>query len=167
MEDHQATQREACVDGLSDCGFLKFFQTSGLKAQNELLQYLIGLWDVGREIFIIGDQELELEVAEIYFIIGLSRRGERVQLFGAYTGGEITNTLIRRHYPVAETTVSGKDKIETIENLPLRMILHTMIYIATDQELHEEKKSQFQYAVDFLAPTIFNWCEGLLVNMKR
>jgi len=60
------------LDALSNCGLLKFFLALGLQAQPKLLQYLISLWDVNQEIFIIGDQELELETLDIYFITGLS-----------------------------------------------------------------------------------------------
>lgn len=64
-KDNQASQSVECVSALRDWKLLKFFRTRGLKAQNELLQYLIGLWDVDQQIFIIGDQELEIEVVDI------------------------------------------------------------------------------------------------------
>jgi len=128
---------------------------------------LISLWDVDWEIFVIGDQELELEVEDIYYITGLSRIGERIQLFGPRIGGESTNALIKRNCLGVETTASGKVKILIVDNLPLRTILHTMAHIVGSQALHKVLKSQFQYAVDYLTPTMFNWCEGLLANMKR
>lgn len=53
----------------------------------ELLTYLINIWDVDREIFIIKGQELELEDMDIYFIMGLSHQGESIQLFGSHQGG--------------------------------------------------------------------------------
>lgn len=94
-----------------------------------MLHYLISLWDVDRDIFLIEDQELELEVADMYFITGLSRRGERVQLFVSHHGGESTNSSIRRHCLGVETTVSEKVKILSIENIPLKKILHTIACI--------------------------------------
>lgn len=69
-------------------------------------------------------------MADIYFIAGLSRRGERVQLFGSRSRGESTNALIRRHCPSLETKMSGKVKILTIDNFLLRTMLHTMARIA-------------------------------------
>ena len=59
-EDHQVAQDPKCINALRNCGFLKIFRTTGLRAQNELLHYLINLWDIDREIFIIGDQGMEL-----------------------------------------------------------------------------------------------------------
>lgn len=140
---HQVSQDLKCVNVLRNYGLLKFFWTIGLRAQNKLLHYTISLWDVDKEIFIIGDQELELEVANIYIITGLSRRAERIQLFRTHRGGESTSALIRRHFPGEETKMSGKVKIMTVDNLPLRMILHTMAHIAKSQALHYISKSQF------------------------
>jgi len=71
-EDHEAAQNPECIDSLRDCGLLKFFRTTRLRAQLKLLPYLISLWDVDQEIFIIKGQELEIEESDIYFIMGLS-----------------------------------------------------------------------------------------------
>lgn len=68
-------ENERCMEALRDCGLKKFFMTPCLRAQPELLQYLISVWDVDREKFIIHDQELEIEVSDVYFIAGLSWRG--------------------------------------------------------------------------------------------
>jgi len=70
--DTQVMNDPNCLNSLKDCGILKFFLTLGMQAQPELLQYLISLWDINREIFIVGDQELELETSDIYFMTGLS-----------------------------------------------------------------------------------------------
>ena len=43
VEYHQALHDPNCVNALQNCGLLKFFQTSRLRAQLELLEYLIGL----------------------------------------------------------------------------------------------------------------------------
>lgn len=40
------------LHALRNCGLLKFFLKLGLRAQPKLLQYLISLWDVGREVFV-------------------------------------------------------------------------------------------------------------------
>lgn len=167
VEDHQDAQSSVCVNSLRDYRLLKFFQTlsrnQSLKWPTTISDQSMGCWS---EIFIIGDEELELEVDDIYFINVLSRIGERVQLFGSHGGDESTNTLIRRHCSGVETTVSGKVKIETIKNLPLRKILHTMDHLVGVHTLHEILKSQFKYIVDCLAPTVFDQYKGVLVNMK-
>jgi len=109
-EDHQASQNPEYLNALRKCGLIKFFRTTLLRAQMELLLYLISLWDVDWEIFIIKYQELVLEETYIYFIPKLYRRGERVQLFGSRPGGESTSSLVRRHYPGSKMTMGGKVK---------------------------------------------------------
>ena len=80
--DTQAMNDPNCLEALTACGILKFFLTPRMRAQPELLRYLISLWDINWEIFVIGDQELELETSDIYFINGLSHRGEPVNMHG-------------------------------------------------------------------------------------
>ena len=68
-------ENEQCMDALQNFGLKKFFLTPCLRAQPELLQYLISIWDENEEKFKLRDQVLELEVSDVYFITGLSRRG--------------------------------------------------------------------------------------------
>lgn len=166
-EDHQVAQDLECINAMRNCGLLKFFRTRRLRAQMELFLYLISLWDFDQKIFIIKGQELVMEEIDIYFINGLSRRGQRVQLFGSRPGGESTSGLIRKHFPGLEMTMGGKVKKKKITNPPLRNILFTIARIYGMQALHEASQSQLRYAVDCLTPTVFNWCGGLLDNMKR
>ena len=53
----------------------------------ELMTWLVNKWDVQEQCFIIGDHKLELELEDIYFLTGLSKRGEHISLFGARQGG--------------------------------------------------------------------------------
>ena len=81
--DTQALNDPNFLKALRACRLLKFFLTPVMRAQPKLLRYLISLWDINHEIFFIGDQELELKTSYIYFITGLSRRGEPVSLYGS------------------------------------------------------------------------------------
>ena len=67
-EDELDMDNDRCMDALRDCGLNKFFLTSCLQAQLELLQYLISIWDEDQENLVLRDQELELEVSDVYFI---------------------------------------------------------------------------------------------------
>lgn len=51
----QAFNDPNCLEALRACGLLKFFLTLGMWAQHEFLRYLISLWDINQEIFVIGD----------------------------------------------------------------------------------------------------------------
>lgn len=86
--DKVAMEDEACMDALRNCGLKKFFLTPCLRAQPELLKYLINLWDENEEVFRLRDQVLELDVSDIYFITGLLRRGLVPILTGSRPSGE-------------------------------------------------------------------------------
>lgn len=40
------------------------------------------MWESDSQHFLVGDQLLDIEVDDIYFLTGLSRRGERVEFSG-------------------------------------------------------------------------------------
>ena len=79
-----------------DCGLKKFFLTPCLREQPELLQYLISIWDENEENFKLRDQVLELEVSDIYFITGLSRRGPVPIMTGTRASGEKMEMVMER-----------------------------------------------------------------------
>ena len=65
---------------LRACGLYKFWCLGGLRAKPILLQMLVDYWDPNSESFHIDGMSLTIEVEDIYFITGLSRRGEVVNL---------------------------------------------------------------------------------------
>ena len=44
------------------------------------------MWEPDSQCFLVGDQVLDIDVDDIYFLTGLSRRGESVE-FGGRGGG--------------------------------------------------------------------------------
>ena len=50
--------------------------------------------DVDSQHFLVGDQTLEIEVDDIYFLIGLSRRGESVYFGGQGGSGESVDSYV-------------------------------------------------------------------------
>ena len=117
-EDELAMENETCMNALRNCGLKKFFLTPCLRAQPELLQNLIKL----------RDQVLELEVSDVYFITGLSRRGPVPILIGSRPSGAKMEQVMARVYLGAQTgSGSRKVDIHTIEDLALRVVLHTII----------------------------------------
>lgn len=97
--DTQAMNDPNYLDALRNCGLLMFFLTPGMRAQPKLLRYLVSLWDINLEIFIIGDQELELENSDIYFITILSQRGEPINLYRSWPIGASISMLLAEHFP--------------------------------------------------------------------
>ena len=58
-----------------------------MKSNVRLLEMLINYWEPDQDCFIIGQMQIHIEVEDIYFITGLSRRGELVDLHGKPLGG--------------------------------------------------------------------------------
>ena len=85
---HFPTQR-----ALKACGLYKFWAISGMRAQVELLTWLVNRWNVEDQCFFIGGHRLEIELEDIYFLTGLSKRGEQVSLFGTRPGGQTVASL--------------------------------------------------------------------------
>ena len=143
-EDELAMENERCIEALKDCGLKKFFLTPCLRAQLELLQYLISIWDENQENFIIRDQELEIDVSDVYFKTGLSRRGAAPILTGTRPCMENMSMVIDRVCLRAwKGTGSGKNDIQTILDLVLKVVLHTITRAARSQASHEAKKTEF------------------------
>ena len=73
---------------LQQCGLLKLYYTSGMRANVCLLETLINYWDHDLGLFDLQGDILEITVEDIYFIIGLSCRGIPVNLEGTGRGGD-------------------------------------------------------------------------------
>ena len=65
---------------LRTCGLYKFWCLGSLRAKPRLLEMLVDYWDLKSKSFHINGMSLSIEIEDIYFIIGLSRRGEVVNL---------------------------------------------------------------------------------------
>ena len=115
----------------------------------------------------IHDQELELETLDIYFIVGLSRRGEPVNLYGSRPIGASITILHVEHFPEAHKSKSGKIEISSVRDLTLRVLLLAINNVAGSQAERETNKSKFLYAIDCTSPTIFNWAEAMKMNIKH
>ena len=167
-ENEISMGNERCMEALRDYGLKKLFLTLCLHAQSELLQYLINIWDEDQENFILRDQELEIDVFDIYFITGLSRRGEAPILTGTRTCMENMSMVIDRVCPRAQKgSGSGKVDIQTIPDLALKVVLHTITRAMESQAPHEATKTQLLIAVDYLTLTIYNWVEAMKRQLTK
>ena len=59
-----------------------------MRAQVDLLQWLVDRWNTQDQCFVIGGHQLKIELEDIYFLTGLSKRGEQLSLFGTRPGGQ-------------------------------------------------------------------------------
>ena len=84
--DNEALNHLDTIDALRQCGLLKYFQISSMRSETSLLQLLIRYWDPDYLLFMVDDEPLPLEVEDIYFLTGLSRRGREANLHGGDRG---------------------------------------------------------------------------------
>ena len=66
---------------LLQCGLLNFFHCPFMRAQPRILNALVDYWHPNAEAFMLEGQSLAPMIEDIYFLTGLSRRGEPVNFF--------------------------------------------------------------------------------------
>jgi hypothetical protein len=102
-EDFSTRNDPGTVAALRECGLLKFFKIQGMRAQLRLLEYLVHMWDVDQQVFHVGVHTLSLDIEDIYFLTGLSRRGSHATLTGSRGGGLPMSEYVRQYcVPEAE-----------------------------------------------------------------
>ena len=95
VNDQATLSDRVKIMSLRNYGLLKFFMCPGLRAQPLLLQRMVVMWEPDSQRFLVGDQYLEIEIDDIYFLIGLSRRGDPVEFGGRRGGAEPVESYIR------------------------------------------------------------------------
>jgi hypothetical protein len=124
------------VAALRDCGLLKFFRISGMRAQLRLLEYLVHMWDVDQQLFHVGVHMLTPDIEDIYFLTGLSRHGYHATLTGG-RGGRLPMSEYCCQYCVPEAERSkGRVVIWGFQDLTLRTILFTIARMARSTAPH-------------------------------
>jgi hypothetical protein len=73
-EDDNATAENypPTLATLRDCGLLKYFRIPGMRAQVQLLEHLVQMWDLDQQVFNVGADTLMIDIEDIYFLTGLS-----------------------------------------------------------------------------------------------
>lgn len=166
VNDQVVLGGQEIIDALHNCGLLRFFMCPGMGAQPLLLQRLVAMWDTNCQLFMGKDQELNLEVEDIYFIMGLSQIGVTAMFTIRGEGGESVDTYVREYCCRDTQKVSGKVSITQVVSLSLQTILYTVMRITGSITPHMATKGHIQYAFIAMDGVVYNWCMGLLVNMK-
>ena len=127
----------------------------------------VDYWDPDSESFHIDGVSLTIEVEDIYFITGLSRRGEVVNLHshGPRGGLTIDEYIAVYYYPDTEK-VESRIRTKSIQVLGLKAILLTLRRIAGIASLHQASWPLMFYVVECMRPTVYNWSTTLFSNMK-
>ena len=108
-----------------------------------------------------------IEVEDIYFLTGLSHRGEVVNLksWGAGSGIKIED-YIDSHCIVGTPKVGSQLPIREINNLILKIVVLMLTRIIGSASLHQKSRSLMFYVVECLRPIVYDWCTSLLDNMN-
>jgi hypothetical protein len=106
-EDIDALVEEdpAAVAALKKCGLWKLFWCPLMRAQPRLLNALVDYWHPDAEAFMLEGQSLNPMTEDIYFLSGLSRRGEPINLRAFPSGPHNIAELIEQHCE------AGTDKV--------------------------------------------------------
>ena len=130
------------VTALRNCGLLKFFCISSMRQQINLLQYLPDAWDPTKQVFQIRGKSIPLNVEDVYFLTGFSRRGASLSLSGSTHGGESVRDYIHRYCrDGSQPSRDGKISIRDISDSSLRTILFTFTRLAGSAALHLANRS--------------------------
>ena len=165
-DDAFAERNVGCNATLQDCGLLKFFWTTSMVSREQLLEYILWMWNLEQQYFEVGAHILTVEVEDIYFLTGLSRQGAPISLTGSRDRDITTRELIDRHC-VLGTGASGKKiPIRSVMDGPLWIILFTMPRVARSQGVHQASRAHMLYTIEAMAPTVFNWAEAMLPIFK-
>jgi hypothetical protein len=151
---------------LRACGLLKFFKLQKMRKEILLLEHMIGLWDVTEQGFQIGTQLLTIELEDVYFLTGLSKRGVPISFSGQRALPEQVGVYLARHCVPGARLVGGRIPIKDIRELPLWSILFAIMSVTGNTSAHLASRSQVAYGVQCLEPTLFNWSAGFLRNVK-
>ena len=169
--EHEANDRVAMGDqatmvSLRNCGLLKFFMCPGLRVQPLLLQRMVAMWEPDSQRFLVGDQLLDIEIDDIHFLTRLSRRGEQVEFGDCGGGGEPMESYIKDLCVDGTHRQGGKLPIQHVTNIPQRTILYTVMRIVGSTSAHLASKSQVLTSIQATEGVVFDWCSGLLANLK-
>ena len=137
-----------------------------MKAYIHILEYIIDMWDPEQQHFLVGTHILTINIEEIYFLTRISRRGRPVVLSGPQ-GGEISlDDIIDRYCALGTHAQSRKLHIQHIADRPLRMVVYTIEKVSRTRSAHLTTREHMMYSLECMDPTVFNWCEGMLVSLK-
>ena len=136
VNDQEALNDRATIVSLRNCGLLKFFMCPSLRAQPLLLQRMVTMWDIDSQRFMVREQTLEIEVDGIYFLIGLSHRGEPMYFSGRGGSRELVDSYVSDLCVSRTHKQGGKLPIQHITNVSLKTILFTVTRLAGSTSMH-------------------------------
>jgi len=100
----------------------------------------------------VGAHILAIDIEDIYILIILYHRGDRVTLTGSSGGGEPMNHYTSEHCVPSTQKHSDKVSIRDVHDFPLWTILYTITCMVGSVDPHMSLSFYFQYALEFMEP---------------
>ena len=128
----------AVIQALRQCGLLKFFRLPYMRAKVRLLRTMLDKWDPDEEAFMLNEDPLHIELADIYFLTGFSRRGPVVSFRsrGQDPGALTVQDYIDVYYEEDTQKVASLVPIDKIRNLSMRAIVQTIVRLSGNASQH-------------------------------
>jgi hypothetical protein len=125
------------------------------------------MWDSDQQFFNISAHTLTIDIKDIYFLTGLSRRGSHVSLTSNCRGGMKMSEYCREYCVPEVERQKGKVAIWGVTDITLRTILFTIAQMEGSVAPHMALQSYFQYALECVEPRVFNWADAVLRNLNK
>jgi hypothetical protein len=152
---------------LTQCGLLKFYQCPFIRAQSRLLNALIDYWHLDAKAFMLEHQSLNPMIEDIYFLTGLSQRGDPINFYTFPSGPHNIVELIGLYCDARTNKIGTQVTINKINNLSLKLIVLLIGHITRSTTLHQASRAHMHYVVQCLNAQVFDWSMTLLDCMKR
>jgi hypothetical protein len=126
---------------LMQCVLLKFFLCPFMRAQPRILNALVEYWHPDAEDFMLEGQSLVPTTEDIYFLTGLSRRGEPVNFQTFPSGPHNILELIGLYCEAGTDRSSSQVPIRRITNLSLQAIVLLIGQMTGSVALHQASRA--------------------------
>ena len=135
--DFLVSEDPGAIVFLSQCRLLNFFQCPFMRAQPKLLNALIDYWHPDVEEFMPEGKSLTPMNEDIYFLTGVSRRGDLINLRTFPPGLHNIEELIGLHWEASTEKLGSQVPIHKINNLSLKVIFLLIVKITGSMNLHQ------------------------------
>jgi hypothetical protein len=168
--EHEAANELVAADPnfmvvLTQCGLVKFFLCPFMRVQPRLLNALVEYWHPDAEAFMIEGQSLVPTTEDIYFLTGLSRRGEPVNFHTFPVGPSKVSELIEEYCEAGTDQRTSSVPVSRITSLALQTILSLIGWITSSTAVHQASRAQMNSAIQCMNAQIFDWTTTLLASM--
>lgn len=126
----------------------------------------MGYWESDQEVFVVGGQTLRLEVGDIYFLTGFSRRGEELSMKARNIGTFTIDEYIDLYCTSSTEKIGTQIPFKDIIHLEIRSILATLQRIVGSSSSHQISRVHMYYAARCIETNVFDWSSTLLGCMK-